>query len=97
MLTRAKEYADKADLILYVIDASRPLDENDAEILHLIKGKRAIILLKQIRSGYAGEKRSGRAAGGIPGDRDLRKECGGDRRELEDTLKEMFFQGELTF
>ena len=36
---RAKEYADKADLILYVIDASRPLDENDAEILHLIKGK----------------------------------------------------------
>ena len=25
---RAKEYADKADLILYVIDASRPLDEN---------------------------------------------------------------------
>ena len=44
---RAKEYADKADLILYVIDASRPLDENDAEILHLIKGKRAIILLNK--------------------------------------------------
>ncbi len=37
----------KADLILYVIDASRPLDENDAEILHLIKGKRAIILLNK--------------------------------------------------
>ena len=61
---RAKEYADKADLILYVIDASRPLDDP----------------AEQIRSGYAGEKRSGRAAGGIPGDRDLRKECGGDRR-----------------
>lgn len=77
---RAKEYADKADLILYVIDASRPLDENDAEILHLIKGKRAIILLNKSDLDMQVQKRSERAAGGIPGDRDLRKECGGDRR-----------------
>ena len=30
---RAREYAEKADLIIYVADASRALDENDEEIL----------------------------------------------------------------
>jgi tRNA modification GTPase len=44
---KAKEYADKADLILYVIDASSELDENDYEILDLIQGKPAIILLNK--------------------------------------------------
>ncbi len=42
-----KEYADKADLIMYVIDASAPLDENDDDIMRMIKGKRAIILLNK--------------------------------------------------
>ncbi len=59
----AKEYAEKADLILYVIDASRPLDENDAEILHLIKGKRAIILLNKTDLDTQVTKRSGSAHG----------------------------------
>ena len=36
---KAKSYADKADLILYVIDASSPLDENDEEIFGIIQDK----------------------------------------------------------
>ena len=79
---RAKEYADKADLILYVIDASRPLDENDAEILHLIKGKRAIILLNKSDLDMQVTKRNRKETAGknFPGDRDLCKECTGNRR-----------------
>lgn len=44
---RAKEQAQQADLILYVIDSSEELDENDREILRLIQGKKAIILLNK--------------------------------------------------
>lgn len=44
---RAWSYADQADLIIYVIDASMPLDESDHEILRLIEGKTSIILLNK--------------------------------------------------
>lgn len=44
---RAKEYAAKADLILYVVDASVPLDESDREIISEIKNKKVIVLLNK--------------------------------------------------
>ena len=44
---KAKSYADKADLILYVIDASSPLDKNDEEIFGIIQDKPSIILLNK--------------------------------------------------
>lgn len=44
---KAKSQADKADLIIYVIDASSSLDENDYEIFRLIQGKTSIILLNK--------------------------------------------------
>ena len=44
---RAKEYAGRADLIIYVVDSSRELDENDEKILPLIKNKNAVILLNK--------------------------------------------------
>ncbi len=44
---RAKKYASEADFILTVIDASRDLDQNDEEILNLIREKQAIILLNK--------------------------------------------------
>ena len=44
---KAKNQAETADLILYVIDASASLDENDIEILKMIQGKQSIILLNK--------------------------------------------------
>ena len=44
---RAIEKAKEADLILCVFDAARPLDENDREILKVIEGKQAILLLNK--------------------------------------------------
>lgn len=44
---RAKQMMEEADLILYVIDASAMLDENDKEIMTLLKEKRAIVLLNK--------------------------------------------------
>ena len=37
---RARKIADEADLILYVVDGSRELDENDRQILDLIRGRK---------------------------------------------------------
>lgn len=44
---KAKEYADDADLIIYVADTSRNLDENDAQIAELIYGKKCVILMNK--------------------------------------------------
>lgn len=44
---RAKQMMEEADLILYVIDASAALDENDKEIMPLLKEKRVIVLLNK--------------------------------------------------
>lgn len=44
---RAKLMAKDADLILHVVDSSTTLDENDVEIMKLLEGKKAIILLNK--------------------------------------------------
>lgn len=44
---RAKNIAKEADLILYVVDSSTALDENDDEILKLVKEYKTVILLNK--------------------------------------------------
>lgn len=44
---RAKKISMDADLILYVVDSSMPLDENDRDIIQLIQDKNTIILLNK--------------------------------------------------
>ena len=46
-MSRAKKAVLEADLIIYVVDSSSPLDENDFEIMEMIKDKRAVILLNK--------------------------------------------------
>ena len=44
---KARKYAGNADLIIYVVDASCALDENDDEIMELIADKKVIVLLNK--------------------------------------------------
>lgn len=44
---KACEYAQKADLIIWMIDRSRPLDEDDRAIVDIISGKKAVILMNK--------------------------------------------------
>ncbi len=44
---KARKYAGNADLIIYVVDSSKPLDENDDEIIRLIADKKRIVLLNK--------------------------------------------------
>lgn len=46
-VNRAKNAVEEADLVLYVIDSSVPLDENDKEIFEMIKDKNVLILLNK--------------------------------------------------
>ena len=93
---RAKEYARDADLILYVVDSSKPLDENDEEIMEILNGKKAIVLLNktdlvpQVTEEMLREKLNHPI---IPVS--AKEELG--MEQLEVCLKNMFFEGELTF
>ena len=44
---KALEISEEADLVLYVIDSSVPLDENDHRIINIIKDKNTIILFNK--------------------------------------------------
>ena len=45
---RSVKYVEEANLVLYVVDSSRLMDENDNEIIKLTVGKKIIIVLNKI-------------------------------------------------
>ena len=93
---RAKAYASSADLIIYVVDASRELDENDSEIIQLLYGKKAIVLFNKsdLEPAVELDVLQGRLEQKvIPVSAKERTGI----EELEERIKEMFFCGELTF
>ena len=95
-VTKAKEYANKADFIIYVIDSSTALDESDFEIMEILKDKKAVVLLNKsdldvVTSKEDVEKHLDKAIIAISA-----KENTGIT-ELEEKIKEMFFHGEVSF
>ena len=44
---KAKEYAEESDLVIYVVDSSIPLDEDDFKIIEMIKERNVIVLLNK--------------------------------------------------
>ena len=106
---KAINYAKDADLILFVIDASSELDENDIEILKMIQGKQAIILLnksdldmivtKKVIENKVNELQpvnSSETENHNPIIEVSAKEKSGIA-EFEQILKDMFYDGKLTF
>ena len=94
---RAQEYAKNADLIIYVVDASKNLDENDEKIMELIREKNTIILLnKSDLDTVISAEQIREKTGNIPVINISAKEEKGIR-DLEDKVKEMFLQGEISF
>ena len=91
---KAKENAEKADLIIYVVDASRPLDENDHEIIEMIRDKKAVILLNKSDLSTVVDKKALETLITKPMiDISAKEETG--IHELESTLKEMFYHGDI--
>ena len=93
---KAKASVKDADLIIYVVDGTRKLDENDREIISLIKDKKAIVLLNKIDldsviSKEDLEKKVNQPILLISAKEEL------GLSKLEEKIKEMFFHGELKF
>ena len=93
---RARAYASKADLVIYVIDASTGLEESDHEIMELLQDKKAIVLLNKSdldTKVTAADVKKLLDKTIIP--ISAKEHQGID--ELEDTIRGMFFKGEVTF
>ena len=94
---KAKESAKDADLVIYVTDASVSLDENDEEIINMLKGQKAVVLLNKtdldtvLSEEILKEKIPGKEIIPIS----AKENKGIDL--LEETLKNMFFEGKLSF
>lgn len=93
-VNKSKEYVESADLIMYLVDGSCPLDDNDKEIMELIKDKKAIVLLNKSDLNVIVDKSS------------LEKQC--NRRVIEISaknqtgldevtkeIKDLFFSGKI--
>lgn len=93
---RAKDMAESADLILYVVDSSVPLDENDEEILSMLEDRKAIIIFNKMdllpvidvdeltkRTVHPVIPVSAKEETGI--------------EELEEKIREIFFGGSISF
>ena len=93
---RAREMAQNADLILYVVDSSVPLDENDEEIMTMLTGKKAIILYNKTDLTPVIQPELLKEKTGHPVIPISAKEEKGIT-ELEEQIKEVFFGGDLSF
>lgn len=95
-VNKAKEQANEADLIIYVVDASRKLDQNDYDIIEMIRDKKSIILLNKSDLATVVTKDMIKSHIDKPMIEISAKEESGIE-ELEVTLKNMFFDGEISF
>lgn len=97
-IERAKKYTENADLVVFVVDSSVELDEDDREIISTIQNKKVIVLLNKSDLNHVVTEEA------------LKKEFGENRQnamiktstlagigleEFEETVKNMFFQGEI--
>lgn len=95
-VSRAKSAAKEADLIVYVADASVPLDENDRDIIRFIQGRKAVVLLNKsdletvVTPGEL-EKLTGYPVIAVS----AKEETGIE--ELGRKVKSMFYEGEISF
>lgn len=95
-VSKAKAMADDADLILYVVDGSCNLDENDENIMELIRNRQALVLLnksdlKMEISERMLEEKTGKHVITVSA-----KE-GTGFKELEVCIRNMFYEGTLDF
>lgn len=95
-VSRAMKAAEDADLIIYVVDSSRPLDENDDQIMEMIRGRKAVVLLNKsdldaVVSAEEIAEKSGHHVLFVS----AKEETG--IGELEEEIKTLFYGGEIDF
>ena len=95
-VNKSREYIEKADLIIYVVDSSTELDENDQEIIKAIQNKKAIVLLNKSDLDAKTDASVLQTQLSKPILSISAKNNTGIH-ELETLIEEMFFSGKLSF
>ena len=95
-VNKSREYIEKADLIIYVVDSSTELDENDQEIIEAIRNKKAIVLLNKSDLDAKTDASVLQTQLNKPILSISAKNNTGIH-ELETLIEEMFFSGKLSF
>ena len=93
---RAKNMVNEADLVLYVVDSSSVLDENDEEIISFLKDQNVIVLLNKsdLPSAVNSEMIQERLSKPVISV-SAREETGIE--EFADLLEKMFLEGRVSF
>lgn len=91
---RSKEKVNVADLVIFVLDVSSEFTEEDREIINFIKDKKYIVLLNKMDLEFKIDKSDIKALDShyiI----DVSAKTGEGIKEFKNTIKELFFKGEV--
>lgn len=93
---RAKSEIDSADLIIAIFDGSRKIDQDDYEIIDLIKNKKSIIIFNKDDLDQAvSEEEIEKLVDGKDYLRTSMQDAQ-DISKIENIIKDMFFEGEIS-
>ena len=95
-VNKAKELAEKSDLVIFVADASKELYENDKEIINLIKDKQAIVLLNKSDLGTIINEKNVSEFDNKPVITFSAK-TGDGLDELENKIRNLFYEGKVKY
>ncbi len=95
-VSKAKTMADDADLIIYVVDGSCPLDDNDEMIMELIQDRKAVVILNKtdldtVIKQQDLEQKTKKPVVSVSAKEETGIEV------LEKTIQDMFYEGKLDF
>ncbi len=95
---KAKKALFEADLVIYMIDASVPLDQNDSDIMKMAEDKKMIILLNKsdLSVCVTEEQLKSNVSDGLKIIKTSTKEKEGIDVFIE-TIKDMFFHNEISY
>ncbi len=92
---KARESVEEADLVLYVVDGNKPLDADDTQIIDLLEGKKAIIVMNKIDIEQVVDKMWITSKINAP-IVEISAKTGEGMEKLYGIIKDMFFHGKLS-
>lgn len=93
---KAIQYAEDADFIIYVVDSSVSIDDNDRRIIPILQNRKAVVLCNKsdLNQAVSEDEIHSVVGEGIRIIHTSTKD-GSGLEELEQTVEEMFFRGEV--
>lgn len=92
---KARESVEEANLVLYVVDGNKPLDVDDTQIIGLLEGKKAIIVMNKIDIEQVVDKMWITSKINAPVV-EISAKTGEGMEKLYGIIKDMFFHGKLS-